>query len=47
MLVIGLCLLSAGSGVLLIWRKREEEEQKNVNILKHGKAQNRRAGAGK
>ena len=28
MLVIGLCLLSAGSGVLLIWRKRAEEEQK-------------------
>ena len=28
MLVIGLCLLSAVSGVLLIWRKREEEEQK-------------------
>jgi len=28
MLVIGLCLLSAGSGVLLIWRKRGEEEQR-------------------
>jgi signal transduction histidine kinase len=28
MLVIGLCLLSAGSGVLLIWRKKEEEEQR-------------------
>ena len=28
MLVIGLCLFSAGSGVLLIWRNREEEEQK-------------------
>ena len=28
MLVIGLCLLSAGSGVLLIWRKKGEEEQR-------------------
>jgi len=28
MLVIGLCLFSAGSGVFLIWRKREEEEQR-------------------
>lgn len=28
MLVIGLCLLSAGTGVLLIWRNRGEEEQR-------------------
>ena len=28
MLVIGLCIFSAGAGVVLIWRKREQEEQR-------------------
>lgn len=28
-LVIGLCIVSAGAGVVLIWRKREEEEQRS------------------
>ncbi|MCE5311761.1 MAG: hypothetical protein LLF86_01265 [Nitrospiraceae bacterium] len=28
MVVVGLCLLAAGLGVLLIWHKRDEEEQK-------------------
>ena len=28
MLVIGLCILLSGAGVLLIWHKKEEEEQR-------------------
>jgi signal transduction histidine kinase len=32
MVVIGLCILSAGAGVLLIWHKKEEEEQKKYRI---------------
>jgi signal transduction histidine kinase len=28
MLVIGLCILSAGAGVALIWRRRQDEEQR-------------------